>query len=299
MKDDELLRRTHALVKNERAVTAEILNAINEIELRRLHLLRGFSSLHEFLVKSLGYSDGASHRRISAARLLKAVPEVISSINDGSVNLTTAAPRPEAVRQVMAQGSSSTQEFNLEVRIQITPELQKKLTRLREIFSHHKDALGGYGDLMELMADELLKKADPLEKKTPRVNPTESYETKPNLTSPKKSQPAESPQGQNIQADACVAEPLRTTTAGNSSRYIPVKIKNEIYQRDEAQCSYVDPQSKRQCGSKRFLNIDHITPLAVGGKTSLGNCRLLCAAHNQLAAIQALGRDVMGTYLKL
>ncbi len=63
------------------------------------------------------------------------------------------------------------------------------------------------------------------------------------------------------------------------TRYIPMKIKQEIWRRDKGECTYVSPIGK-QCQEKGFLHLDHIEPWALGGTSDPENLRLLCASHN-------------------
>jgi 5-methylcytosine-specific restriction endonuclease McrA len=74
----------------------------------------------------------------------------------------------------------------------------------------------------------------------------------------------------------------------SETRSIPVKVKRAVWTRDQGRCTHVDPKGKR-CESKYALQYEHIIPFAKGGKTSVENLKLLCPAHNQLAAIQAYG----------
>jgi hypothetical protein len=69
-------------------------------------------------------------------------------------------------------------------------------------------------------------------------------------------------------------------SAENKRKYISVKLRKAIWQRADHQCEYKDPRSHRRCGQKRFLQIDHIKPLAKGGSDSFANLQLLCSAHN-------------------
>jgi hypothetical protein len=46
-----------------------------------------------------------------------------------------------------------------------------------------------------------------------------------------------------------------------------------------------------RCGSQAWLEIDHHQPAGKGGSSKPSNLRLLCRAHNGLAAEQAYGRD--------
>ena len=65
------------------------------------------------------------------------------------------------------------------------------------------------------------------------------------------------------------------------SRYIPSHLRKYIWKRDQGQCTYVHHETKRRCACRHLLQIDHIQPFALGGRTEKENLRLLCAGHNQ------------------
>ncbi len=62
-----------------------------EVESRRLYSVRAYSSLWEFVVKELHYSESQASERIHAMRLLKKAPEVKKHIEEGELSMTTAA----------------------------------------------------------------------------------------------------------------------------------------------------------------------------------------------------------------
>lgn len=355
LKDEELLLATRNLVAEERSATTQVLLAVNEIELRRLHLRSGFFSLHEFMVHHLGYSDSSAHRRIAAARLLRVLPQFIApALEKGSVNLTTlaaaqdfftaekrdfkreysklqkqevvasialksrrqceeifqnlsperaAAPRPEKVRVVRkaanlaSSNTPQTLESHIEVILNIRPELQKKLTRLKEILSHHPESAKDYASLFELMADQLLKRIDPLLKTEKTKKQTSKFEASASLG---KSESQSHLMSFNHDETLHPNEGL--PRAGHPikkpSRYIPAHIKSFVHKRDNGQCAYTDPLTGKRCDARKFLHIDHVQPLALNGETTTENCRLLCSQHNSLAAIQSLGAEIMRPYLR-
>lgn len=98
LNDKVLLESTKRLSAEERKITAEILHHLQEIEFRRLHLELGYSSLFEYAVKELGYSEDSAYRRINAMRLIKNLPEVEGKIKDGSISLTKAAKIQSFIR---------------------------------------------------------------------------------------------------------------------------------------------------------------------------------------------------------
>jgi len=75
-------------------------------------------------------------------------------------------------------------------------------------------------------------------------------------------------------------------------RHIPADVKRAVRERDQARCAFVS-ESGRRCGSSRWLEFDHIVPVAQGGEATVENIRLLCRAHNQHAAERAFGAVFM------
>ena len=91
LSDRELLRQTTTLVRHERHLQGAIIDHLAEIEARRLFLQRGCSSLFDYAVRELGYSDAAAGRRIGAVRLCADQPGARERLRDGSLTLSAAA----------------------------------------------------------------------------------------------------------------------------------------------------------------------------------------------------------------
>jgi 5-methylcytosine-specific restriction endonuclease McrA len=70
-------------------------------------------------------------------------------------------------------------------------------------------------------------------------------------------------------------------------RHVPEKLRAAIFERDQGHCAYRNPETGRRCESRHFLELDHIQPLALGGRTEAGNLRVLCRQHNRLMAERA------------
>ncbi len=189
-----------SLVSREREVTTEILHYLREVESRKLHLERGYPSLFEFTVRELGYSEGSAHRRLSAMRLVKALPELEPKIRSGELTLTNAARaqgffKEEAkLRNVTREEKKTTVESLLnqstrecertlaaispasalpkekeraiteeltQIQFLADRELLKKLERLKGLLAH-QNFEGSYAVLFNKLADLALKKLDPL-----------------------------------------------------------------------------------------------------------------------------------------
>ena len=99
LSDPELLSRTHAKAAEERRVTSEFLQHLAEVERRKLYLAQGHSSLWDYLVRDLGYSEGSAHRRISALRLMLDVPEIGQALEDGRLSLSVASKAQTFLRR--------------------------------------------------------------------------------------------------------------------------------------------------------------------------------------------------------
>ena len=87
----DLLRQTSMLVRHERHLQGAIIDHMAEIEARSLYLRRGCSSLFDYAVRELGYSDAAAGRRIGAVRLCADQPGARERLRDGSLTLSAAA----------------------------------------------------------------------------------------------------------------------------------------------------------------------------------------------------------------
>ena len=81
------------------------------------------------------------------------------------------------------------------------------------------------------MADEVLKKIDPMKK-------------------PSKS----SAQNESVQQTGRIT--------------LPVGLKREAWKKDGGVCSYVDEKGEK-CGSQHFLEVDHVWPVALGGENRI------------------------------
>jgi hypothetical protein len=68
------------------------------------------------------------------------------------------------------------------------------------------------------------------------------------------------------------------------SRYIPVAIKNALFEKSQGHCEYIGPTGIR-CNSRYQIQIDHHhQAFCFGGENTIENLRSLCAQHNRLTA---------------
>lgn len=73
------------------------------------------------------------------------------------------------------------------------------------------------------------------------------------------------------------------------SRRIARPLRDAVWTRDGGRCTFVGPDDRR-CTATRYLEIDHVQPFALGGRSDdPENLRLTCRAHNQLLARRVFG----------
>ena len=89
--DQQLLEQTRRLAANQRCLEVHILDHLDEIDRRGLALRRGFSSLFDYAVRELRFTDAAAQRRIQAMRLCRRHGWVRASLQSGELSMTSAA----------------------------------------------------------------------------------------------------------------------------------------------------------------------------------------------------------------
>jgi hypothetical protein len=283
MSDAKIIIEVKQKVHRERELITEILVYLREIELRRLHLARGFSSLFEFCLKELKYSPAEAHVRIQAMRLIKALPEVGTNLEGGALSLTVAAsiqgtfrrqeklngaPIDQNEKRSVVQSllGSSTRDAERRL-VELYPQskieresakpVSKELTRVQFMASNelmvmieklkgllaHKVPSGRFDELFEEIAEIALKRLEP--------------------------KPPTAPAKVALRAPKAIR-----------SRYVKANTRRIAWAKSDSQCEYVDPVTGRRCESRHALQVDHIHQFARGGSHEIENLRILCRAHN-------------------
>lgn len=307
LSDSELLSRLKDSVPEERRQTALVLEFLREVDRRKLYADSGHSSLWEFCTRELGYTEAAASRRIASMRLLRELPGLKEDLIEGKQSLSSLAlaqhffrseerhqnaklsveekrevlgklenkSSRECEKELLALSSAPLEisrperkrpidETHLELRLVIDEELDAKLKRIQALRSHASPQMT-YSDLLRFMADEVLKRLDPEEKAKLRKKPQE--EAKP-----------PTPEAVPQQSRRSKRAPL------------PAALRRSVWLRDHGQCGWRDPKTGKQCGSRAFLELDHIQPVALDGSNDAINLRLLCKAHNLRAAVRVFGQ---------
>ena len=276
----------------ERKLTKEILLHIAEVDRRRLYLKMAYPSMFDYLTKEIGYSAGAAQRRIDAARLIQKVPEVSEKIKSGSISLSQISKVQKVCRQIKKDTGSKVdvevqrdvlekienkssvqtdlilaQEFNMETKLDEKKHIQKdESVRVELTFTKEEMELiekakailsnktgGGLKDTILEMAHGVVVKAGKVVGSSKELGSSQVVGSKPEVAT--------------------------ATVAVAANKTVTPKLRKEILNKDQC-CQFVDPKTQRKCGSKYFLEVDHIWPKYLGGENNKENLRVLCKNHN-------------------
>lgn len=307
LSDAELKTKLEVLVREERNLLCEILDHLKEVERRMLHLHWGYPSLFEY-VKSLGYSESAAFRRISAMRLMKELPVIENEVASGNFNLSQLTAASEYFKKEKKSGNAIPAEQKLEllaelkgkssrecemiivsknpdlivpqeeirllsenlteIKMVVSQKLLQKIQRVKSIKSH-VNPNSTHAELFELLLDETLKQ---YEKK---INAVRKGEKQAQSLMDKRLLPAPEVKVRPGKPKVAFSE-IRLT------RSIPLAHRRFVFNRDQHRCTYQNSETGKICGSTFQLEIDHRMPFSIGGNHSTKNLRLLCRAHNQM-----------------
>jgi len=199
MTTESLHIKLSELVKSERKITHEILLCIQQMDQTKAYAELGYPSLFEYLVKAQKYSEGAAQRRISAARLLRELPEIEKKVQEGNLNLTQLSKLASATNQdqkatgkkvsteqkrdLLEQMENKTGfeteqllnqnfECNLkpkkeitprkqayELHLKLTPEQYEKLKKAQSLLSHVVHD-GGFAEIIEVLCEKFIQKKE-------------------------------------------------------------------------------------------------------------------------------------------
>lgn len=297
--NDVLMARLDALVSQERANVADVVEHLAEIDRRELAIDEGYGTLFDYCRDKLRYSEAAAFLRIRAARAANRFPRVLDDLRSGAIHLdavmrlyphlnqdnsdkildqVAGASKREVLALVAQFGSVEAGSERDVIRhlppaptpeqaSQETPAVVSPSPRIRLAFT----ADDGFLVMLERLKN-LRRHKFPSGRLEDLLQ--EAIESLLNRIDPARRARRRSP-----------GNPVSTTL----SRRVPTAIKAEVWKRDEGRCAYLAPDGRR-CESRSRLEYDHATPWALGGRSDdAANIRLLCRSHNQ-----RLGRRQFG-----
>jgi 5-methylcytosine-specific restriction endonuclease McrA len=88
LSDGELLTATRRLVGRSNQLLAALLGHLAEVEARGLHRNRACSSLYNYCIYELRFSEDEAFRRVAASRLVRRFPALLDAVASGELHLT-------------------------------------------------------------------------------------------------------------------------------------------------------------------------------------------------------------------
>jgi len=300
LSNGDLLAALSTRLRERHTLEAWLIACLVEVKNRNLHLENAYSSMWDFCVRGHGMSEHEAQLRLRAMRVVREFPSALGYLERGEVHLSglyalsdhltsenheellreatrksvraievmLAARFPMPDSQQKARGRIrplSTDRYRID--FTISAERNARVDRIKDLM-RHRNPTGDLEMIFDRATDLLL---DELEKevlgKTSRATTT-------------------------AMGDASVA---RTASSGSE---VPRAVRREVFERDDAQCSYVDADGNR-CPERGFLELDHVRPKAHGGSDTIDNLRILCRAHNRLHAEQTFGREYVAQKINL
>lgn len=249
--DDDLEQGLMQSVFRERAELLVVLAHLAEFDRRRLAIGRGHPSLFEYCTTVLGFSEGGAMRRINAARAAAEYPRVDEALRSGRISLMSVALLYRILNQENHQ--------------RLLRIAEKKTTREVEFLvqSYQKPASVSQSDpraieLLPPMDSALPSSAIPFQPRTV-VKPISGDSARVAFT-----------------ADSEILTLLDRAAD---------LLRHRVFKRDGGRCTF--EVEGRRCPATGMLQFDHMIPWSRGGASNdPENIRLLCAAHNRLAAEQ-------------
>lgn len=309
MRDGELLDRLRTLVADEREVTAAVLAHLGEVEARELYLPAACPSMHAYCTPVLGFAEQSAFKRIRVARAGRRFPQVLEAIAAGALHLSGAlvlAPHlsDENVEELLREASGKSRA---EIEVVVARRAPKPDVSPRIDPVAAQGELGG-GELSPGKATEgVMRPIDPLAPERFALRVTVSGATRDKLERARALLRHQVPSGDVAEvldrALDALLEKVEKRKFGrtdrprakreSSRRHVPHAVRREVVARDGQRCAF-ESEDGRRCQETGFLELDHVTPVALGGDASSADeVRVLCRRHNRYEAARKLGRETV------
>jgi 5-methylcytosine-specific restriction endonuclease McrA len=307
---------------------ADFLVALADFDRQRLWVQLGHASVFYYLHRDLKLSKGAAHYRKVAARLIQEFPEVVAPFREGKLcissvvelarvitpeNSTDVLPRffylsKQEAKAVAVEICPAAVVPRREVVTKVVPEVVTEVPRAPPFHPGETPP----PTQPALAPAEQLTSFVPLTPNLQRLHMTVSKLFVEKLDAARKgqghAQPGASAEkvieaaldlllAQQAKRRAEVKKPQQNPRPAKNPGHVTASVKRAVWSRDEGRCTW-PLDSGGICGSTLRLEIDHIVPRGKGGASTVDGCRLLCAAHNQLAARQAYGDEWMDRFTR-
>jgi hypothetical protein len=320
MSNEKLLAELGVLVNADREMTALLLAHLAEVDARTLYRPAGYSTMHEYCVRGLHMSDDSAYKRARVARAARRFPQLFDAIADGRLHVSgvaVLAPHltDENVDELIAE-ATHRRKIDIEIiaaRLAPRPDVPDAIlsrSSAADDASTANAASQGLAPGPVPAQSEPNTRVQPLAPERFGLQMTIGQETRDKLERAKDLMRHRNPSGDlavvlDAALDALLAKlekqkfgatdrprAARPRSAEADPTYIPASVRRAVYERDQGMCTFVSADGVR-CTERGFLEFDHTIMVCRGGQPTVDGVRLRCHAHNQHAAEQALGEELM------
>jgi hypothetical protein len=286
-----IIARLKNLRHREHESTVEIIESLVQCNREKAYLEHGCSTLWDFLVREMHYSNAAASRRYKAMKCAERFPQVIEMLRTHQLSLSTLAQAESLLGEVndpdelleRLAGKSHREVERFVALERPVPRKPKEIVRRVAVKPKTSDmpllespATGPIEERITLRTSLSTEKFEAFEQARAIVSRKQPGATVEDVfnelvefflkhKAPKHRKPA---------------KPTPRT------RHIPIATRDQVMLRDKQRCVFRS-RSGRKCDSTHNLQIDHIKPIALGGTHDPENLRVLCAAHNRHVARKA------------
>ena len=284
------------LSREYRKLEGLLLEVLQQIDQSKLYKKLGFSSLFQYAVNELKFTESVAYGFITVARKSLEVTTLKEAILTQKLSVAKACRMTSALtkenaayllefaqthttrevefevvkikpRSVAQERVKLVTEGTVELRLNISKEVFEDLKRAEVLVSQSSGANSSLGYTLKMVLTEYLNRKDPVRrakrilKKTPKL---------------------------------CARRAIAPT-----SRRQPLKAseKHQVFARDEGRCTFHDPAGKR-CSNQKWVELHHIHPISHGGNNDPSNLTTLCSYHHDLTHQLSLPVDGQINWLR-
>ena len=235
----------------------------------------GYTGMFEYCVRGLRLSEAQGSYFVRVAAKSREVPELKAAIDNGELSLSQARRIVSVItvenKAEWIEKAATLKQRDLEkevaqvnpkavirekirpvakalneLRVGLTDEQEGLLKQAQDIWSQQTGKAAGLQETLEAALRVFLEKKSPVEKAK--------------RASLRKAKPAPAPK------------------VGRHP--IAAPIKHQVHLRDGFQCTETTPQGQR-CEQRRWLQLHHVLPVALGGANTVSNLTTLCSGHHR------------------
>jgi 5-methylcytosine-specific restriction endonuclease McrA len=255
--DQDLLRTILKIRNEEKKLTLQLLELLVIVDQRSLFSDLGCESLFGYCVKILGYSKAEAALRVNSSRLMKKYPKVRDALKTNQLSISSASkiqsffaienPEAKIKNQVLNKsiGKSKREVECIIAEVSLRKKQSMKIVLCEKLLRKLKRVQNEFGDCSELMAIEAL-----VDQKVREL-------------------------------DTLVPQRPANYKESKNQRYISRRAREAVFKTADNRCEGISKISNKRCSARINLQIDHIKPIHIGGKSSQENLRVLCFNCNQ------------------